>query len=256
MTQHLTAPNSRPVGHVATPPSFTEAAGPLGAAIRAVRRGVTFQPLSADVRQAAWQHLRAIEPLFAPGTQDHMAAWLGRLAPAVVNAPSDPREIRARYAAIWDLCADLPVAVWCDETRRAWLRTMPAGKFWPVAGELFAHLDAFAMQLRIDRDGCEALQAAVANTDDEPDHHPDEAERAVVTEMMRGWRSERAATQVANTQAEEARRLTPKAAPVTDHELLAMHEAAAANGSGPSAFRAAALRQKLGVTEEVAYVGR
>lgn len=248
MNQIITTPQAAPLATL--PPSFVPASGRLGATISAARHGSSIWPLAPQTEQEAWSHLHALQPLLAPAAETQMLAWLRKLAPAVVNAPTDPREIQAKAAAIWDLCGDFPCAVWCDETRRSWLRTQPQGKFWPAAGELFTHLEAFAAALSNDRAGCEKILAAgSARQEDAPAPKEDPLERQAVTDLMRAWRGEQKARQTAEAIAAEKSRPIAKATPVNDELLLAIHEDAARNGNALSGIRAKFLRQKMGLPE-------
>ncbi len=231
-------------------PSFTPATGRLGAYIDAARQGTSIVPVPPDVQQAAWELARSSEPLMSPSTRDHMAAWLGRLAPQVRNAPIEPGDIRAIYEGIWEQCQDLPCGVWCVETRRSWGRRPSCGVFWPAAGELCQHLSAFAATLRNDRAGCEKILAiASPSRADEPDHRKDPVEQQAVAELLQAWRGEQAVRKA--DAAIEAARTRPiaKATPVNDAMLLEAHEASARAGNLISGARAAALRQKMGLTE-------
>nr|WP_321985351.1 hypothetical protein [uncultured Lichenicoccus sp.] len=227
-------------------PVYVEAGGVLGATIRAVARGSSVGLIAEPVQQAAWARLREIERLTAVATEDHMLVWLVKLAPAVANAPATRQDLQAKAAAIWAECGSLPCAVWCDETRSEWVRTLPAGKFWPTAGELFVLLGGFAGRIFAERRGCEAILAEASRQANlEPPAGPSDEARAAVTEMLRSWRDEVAERHEAERQADIAAHLALAPAVVSDELLLAQHEKLADAGNGASKLRVEFLRKKL-----------
>ncbi len=252
---HLTPTQpSRPTA-LTVIPSFAEAPGALGAAIRAVRRGVNINPVSAEVRQEAHQHLEQIRPLCASATQGQMMAWLIKLAPGVVNAPVAVSEIEASAGAIWEDCSHLPCAVWCDETRITWRRKQidgrHVGKFWPSSGELSVHLEEFATFLKADKAGCESI-LALASPQPEGEFIPPTGEvREAVKALMASFRAEvaerRESRSVSVDQPKQAAPVIRDLADTSlaDEELLEVYEKGEREGHGPSVFRAKHLRAKL-----------
>ena len=249
MTQVVTS--AQQVVAVQDPQPFQPASPRLAAYIEAARRGSCIVPVPPDVQEAAWQHQRALEPLLVPAVEVQMLAWLRKLAPAVVNAPTDPADIQARAAAIWEHCGMLPAAVWCQETRVTWGRRPGSGKFWPAAGELHEHLAAYAATIANDRAGCERILAAGQGRElDAPDPRHDPAEQEAVTAILRAWRGNVELRHAEAAAADAPATPANRAIPVTAHELLRVHEAAALIGNRISGQRAAYLRNKLGVSTE------
>ncbi len=232
-----------------TPASFVEAGGVLGAAIRAIRRDVNIHPIAPETQQGAWQQIHAIEPLLVAPDRDVMIAWLVKLAAAVANAPNDRHEIVARSEAIWETCSDLPAGVWCDATRLGWIRTLPAGRFWPTAGELYAHLEAFAQAMRREKAACERILQEAGKMPEKV-VKPDSAEKEAVTHMLQAWRVEQGDRHRADEAAgkPDVPIVTPRH--LSDEHLLAVYEQGAAEGHAPSAFRAEHLRAKLGAARD------
>jgi hypothetical protein len=239
--------------------TFVPASPRLSAYIEAARRDQSIRPVPAEVQDAAWKHIRATESLLQSASEAQMVAWLRLLAPAVKGAPTEPARIAEQGRAIWEQCRDLPSSVWCAETRISWGRRPKSGVFWPAAGELYEHLSAFANQIRDERAGCEKILNVAAQGSSAPaEQVKTPLEREAVTNLMAAWRTDMATAR--HNREQEAIAASPrtadrpKAIPLSDHELLRVHEHAAANGSGASAIRVQMLRQKLGMTEEAAHV--
>jgi hypothetical protein len=226
--------------------AFVPAPARLGAYIDAARRDTNIRPVPSDVQDAAWQHVRAAEALLKPATPTAMMAWLNALAGAVVNPPGD-EDIKRRATAIWEVCSDLPIGVWCKAMRLAWCKT-PGGKFWPAAGELYQHLADYAATIRNEVRGCEKI-LAMANqaAPQEDDPRKDPAQQESVRATMAAWRAEQAARLEAMAAQDRAGRPVTSGAVVSDETLLAIHERDAAAGNAASAMRAAGLRRKLGI---------
>jgi hypothetical protein len=246
MTDVVRAPVSS--GSIA---AFVPAAARLGAYIEAAKRDTNIRPVPADVQDAAWQHVRAAEALLKPGTSTAMMAWLNALAGAVVNPPAK-EETERRSTAIWEVCGELPIGVWCRATRLSWCRS-ERGKFWPAAGELYQHLAEHAATIRNEVRGCEKI-LAIANqaAPQEDDPRQDPAQQEAVRATMAAWRAEQAARLEAMAAQDRAGRPVTSGAVVSDETLLAIAERDAAAGNAASAMRAAGLRRKLGIEQQSA----
>jgi hypothetical protein len=86
-----------------------------------------WQPDAAD----AAEHLRA--GMECPASREVVEVWLARLALMVANAPTDQVAAELQCGAVWELCSDLPVAVWSGESIKAYC---DVEKYWPCPAEL------------------------------------------------------------------------------------------------------------------------
>lgn len=261
MNQIVSATNFSPAV-AGNSPAFVPASPRLCAYIDAARRDQPIRPVPPEIQDAAWKHIRATESLLQPASEAQMVAWLRLLAPAVKGAPTEAPRIAEQGRAIWEQCRELPSSVWCAETRIGWGRRPKSGVFWPAAGELYEHLSAFANQIRTERAGCEKILNVASRAPVEADAQVKSSlEREAVANLMANWRSDMAVAR--HNREQEAIAASPrfidrpKAIPLTNQELLQIHEKSAAAGSGASKIRVQMLRQKLGIAEqEAAHVGR
>jgi hypothetical protein len=133
--------------------TFHEPHGNLGAAIRSYYRGNTLGPDSATVAEA--RHLlRRLTVLCEPADDGLILNWLAQMAQGVRNAPANPAEAAARSGPLVETCRRFPAAVWSDEVRLAYWKTSP---FWPLPADLFKFLEPYAIAVRRQMAGCEAV---------------------------------------------------------------------------------------------------
>ena len=121
-------------------------------------------PSSGDITEAK-RLLDAAERLCEPPSradpawQQAVVAWLGRIAAGVRNPPATRADMMARAAAVMAACADLPRAVWTDDTAAAALALM---SWWPAAADVHAFLNDRARVLLLERDGLRRVAGTVA----------------------------------------------------------------------------------------------
>ncbi|WP_143221489.1 hypothetical protein [Acetobacter syzygii] len=120
-----------------------------------------------------------------PATPELIVAWLKKLAMLVVNGP-DAGRARVQAEAMVEICGDLPAAVWCPETRKAWCQQGEKGKFWPAPAELYAHLLPYAERIRWDAMAAQRV-VALAERTYQPRATVDAEERAAVAAQMAAW---------------------------------------------------------------------
>lgn len=163
-----------------------ELSADLSAVADAVQRGVPM--LARDLTPKRVSEARAVVATgLAPATPVQVASWLKALGAMVVNAPDNRQRASEACAAILEICGDMPAAVWCPETRRAWVTRGEQGKFWPAPAELYAHLLPYAEKLRRDVAGCRKL-VALAERAGKRDDGVSEEERKAVAAQMAAWR--------------------------------------------------------------------
>lgn len=102
----------------------------LSALLDAVRSNVAIMPRDLTAQRVAEARALAAASV-QPATPELIVAWLKKLAMLVVNGP-DAGRARAQAEAMVEICGDLPAAVWCPETRKAWCQQGDKGKFWPA----------------------------------------------------------------------------------------------------------------------------
>ena len=158
----------------------------LSAVAQAVQRGVPM--LARDLTPKRVAEARAIVAAgLGPASAVHVASWLKALGALTVNAP-DSRERAAEICAvILEICGDMPAAVWCPETRKAWVTQGERGKFWPAPAELYAHLQPYAEKLRRDVAGCRKIVELAERAGKREDGVSEEERKAVAAKMAE-WR--------------------------------------------------------------------
>ncbi len=133
--------------------TFHEPHGRLGAAIRGYYRGNAIGTDSATVAEA--RHLlRRLTVLCEPADDGMILHWLAQMAQGVRNAPASPAEAAARSGPLVETCRTFPAAVWSDEVRLAYWQASP---FWPQPADLFRFLEPYAIAVRRQKAGCEAV---------------------------------------------------------------------------------------------------
>lgn len=121
-----------------------------------------------------------------PAATEVIVAWLKKLAMLVVNGPDAGRAQRQAEAMV-EICGDLPAAVWCPETRKAWCQRGDNGKFWPAPAELYAHLLPYAERIKRDAMGAHRV-VTLAEQAAKPRATVSAEERAAVAAQMAAWR--------------------------------------------------------------------
>ncbi|MFT9115237.1 MAG: hypothetical protein ABF443_14220 [Acetobacter malorum] len=163
-----------------------ELSADLSAVADAVQRGVPM--LARDLTPKRVAEARAVVAAgLGPATPVHVASWLKSLGALTVNAPDGRARAAEACAAILEVCGDMPAAVWCPETRRAWVKHGERGKFWPAPAELYAHLLPYAEKLRRDVAGCRKI-VALAERAGKRTEGVSEEERKAVAAQMAAWR--------------------------------------------------------------------
>lgn len=159
-----------------------ELSADLSAVVDTVQRGVPM--LARDLTPKRVAEARAVVAAgLTPATPVHVASWLKSLGALTVNAPDGRARAAEVCAAILEICGDMPAAVWCPETRKAWVTQGEHGKFWPAPAELYAHLLPYAEKLRRDVAGCRKIVALAERAGKREDGVSDEERKAVAAQM-------------------------------------------------------------------------
>lgn len=156
----------------------------LSALLDAVRSNVAIMPRDLTPQRVAEARALAAASL-QPATPELIVAWLKKLAMLVVNGP-DAGRARAQAEAMVEICGDLPAAVWCPETRKAWCRQGDKGKFWPAPAELYAHLLPYAERIRRDAMAAQRV-VSLAERSAKPRATVSAEERRAVAAQMAAW---------------------------------------------------------------------
>ncbi|GAA3674976.1 hypothetical protein [Acetobacter lovaniensis] len=156
----------------------------LSALLDAVRSTSAITPRDLTAQRVAEARLVAATSL-RPAEPEVIVAWLKKLALLVANGPEAGRA-RQQAEAMVEICGDLPAAVWCPETRKAWCQQGDKGKFWPVAAELYAHLLPYAERIKRDAMAAQRL-VAMAERAAKPRATVSAEERRAVASQMAAW---------------------------------------------------------------------
>jgi hypothetical protein len=198
-------------------------------------------PPTEGVLDEARRKLAAAEKLCQPADPRLMAFWCGRLL-GLPFAPESEAAGDGAIAAICLACADLPGAVWTNETLALALRTWTR---WPAPAQVYALLAEQAKPFLRVRDGLRRVLAAVpAAQPQEPLMPPKPEERDAVHAIVEAWKAEIGYHRCQPLPPAEQRAVRPLK-PVPQAELLAAYEQLAAQGDAAAAIRVNMLRQRL-----------
>ncbi|MFT8439855.1 hypothetical protein [Acetobacter fabarum] len=157
----------------------------LSALLDAVRSNVPVTRRDLTAQRVAEARALAAASV-QPATPEVIVAWLKKLALLVVNGP-DAGCARGQAEAMVEICGELPAAVWCPETRKAWCQQGDKGKFWPAPAELYAHLLPYAERIRRDAMAAQRV-VSLAERAAKPRATVSAEERAAVATQMAAWR--------------------------------------------------------------------
>ncbi|MCI1244204.1 MAG: hypothetical protein LKI99_06090 [Acetobacter fabarum] len=156
----------------------------LSALLDAVRSNVAIMPRDLTAQRVAEARALAAASV-QPAAPELIVAWLKKLALLVVNGP-DAGRARSQAEAMVEICGELPAAVWCPETRKAWCQQGDKGKFWPAPAELYAHLLPYAERIRRDAMAAQRV-VSLAEQAAKPRATVSAEERAAVAAQMAAW---------------------------------------------------------------------
>ncbi|MFT8723322.1 MAG: hypothetical protein ABF759_12230 [Acetobacter malorum] len=156
----------------------------LSALLDAVRSNVAIMPRDLTAQRVAEARALAAASV-QPATPEVIVVWLKKLALLVVNGP-DAGRARGQAEAMVEICGELPAAVWCPETRKAWCQQGDKGKFWPAPAELYAHLLPYAECIRRDAMAAQRV-VALAERAAKPHATVSAEEREAVAAQMAAW---------------------------------------------------------------------
>jgi hypothetical protein len=89
-----------------------------------------------------------------PAHQTAVLDWLEAIGRASLPQSPAAKGMLGSMQAIWEVCEALPAAVWCKETRLAFLSQQ---RFWPAPADVYGFLKPYADALSRQEAGCKAV---------------------------------------------------------------------------------------------------
>jgi hypothetical protein len=195
------------------------------------------EPMGDAERAEARRLFVQADRLCKPGDPKLVAFWCGRLRVLPFKPETEQWSVNA-IEAICLACAELPGAVWTNETLAEALRTF---RRWPAPAEVFALLEPVARPFWISRDGLRrALEAPKPPV--VPREPPSEQALEAVADVVAKLKAEIRSNSRAVRDLPKERPPVPVSAGV----LLATYERLAAQGDQAAAIRVGMLRKQLG----------